>query len=336
VRYYSIVITSSSGSVVRPSSLASLNLPATWTSSTTGQPSGTLIPGAQNIELDIPVWTFGEPAGYGWLRVHGVSIQEVGQANDLNGLDIAIYGGMMKGLPLAKPQQAGLLAKGKIFVGFGNWIDTDMTVEMIFYSDTGSVESPKNISVNWTKGTPLSDMVQQTLSAAFPTMKTNINISPNLVLGDDQQGFHGTMEEFGAYVKAISQPIIGGNYPGVDISLTGDTFNVFDGTAQQGGPIMIAFEDMIGQPTWITTTSVQAKFVMRKDIVPGVNIQFPQGIPTTLSADAASPLVAQKTTFQGSFLVTSARHVGNFRQPTADAWVTVVEAAATSPQSAGG
>jgi hypothetical protein len=34
-----------------------------------------------------------------------------------------------------------------------------------------------------------------------------------------------------------------------------------------------------------------------------------------------------QVSFQGKFQIATVRHVGNFRQPTGDAWVTVFEAA---------
>ncbi len=91
--------------------------------------SGRAIPGALNIEWDIPVAPFATPMGAAWVRVWGVSLAQISQSSDLNGMNIQVFGGMQKGLPLANPMQYGLLVQGQIFQAFGNWIDTNQTLQ---------------------------------------------------------------------------------------------------------------------------------------------------------------------------------------------------------------
>jgi hypothetical protein len=331
MRYYSIVLKEpSSGSIIRPKSLASLGLNATWTSFVNGQ----TIPGAQNVELNVPTTTFAEPVGAAYVRVWGVSLEEIGQANDLRGKSIEVYAGMQKGLPLAKPEQSGLILQGTINQAFGNWIGTDMTLDMIVVAGTGSQEEPKNIVHKWKKGTKLTDAIKQTLATAFPDYKADIQISPNLVLTNDDIGYYQTVGQYAEHVKNISSSIIGGGYHGVRISLKQNTFSVFDGTTEKS-PIKIAFEDMIGQPTWIDPLSVQFKTAMRADISVGDFIKFPPAITTQTEEGAPTQgsTLRSSSVFQGTFMVTQMTHFGNFRQPDAASWNTTFNVSSTTPQT---
>lgn len=329
MRYYSIVISDpTSGKVVTPPSLTGAFSDASYTSYANGQ----TLSNALNIELDLPVYPFAVPAGNGFVRVWGISLQEIGQASDLHGKAIQVYGGMQSGLPLANPKQNGLLAQGYIFQAFGNWIGTDMTLDLII-RPTPTVTAPPNLVFNWVKGTSLSDAIKSTISTAFPGYTTNINISADLVLQNDETGYYSNLAQFSQYVKQISQSIVNSpTYNGVDILIKEKTFNVFDGTSQ-APPKQLQFQDLIGQPTWIAPTQMQAKFVMRADLNVGDFIKFPI-TPVVSSAQSVSPLVNQKLTFQGTFFVNEIHHYGNFRQADAASWVTVVTASAVQPASA--
>ena len=108
----------------------------------------------------------------------------------------------------------------------------------------------------------------------------------------------------------------------------GNGISVFDGSqaAPARQPKQLAFQDLIGQPTWIESPNISIKTVMRADLSVGKQIKLPPSLITNTAA-ANSSLINQKATFQGGFRIVSLRHVGNYRQPSADAWVTVVEAA---------
>lgn len=326
MRYYSIVLTNpTTGQIIRPSGFTSL--PATYTSFINGK----TIPNAWNVELDIPVTAFAEPLsqdGTGAvIRIWGISLKEISQASNLNGSLISVYAGMQKGLPLANPKQAGLIMQGYVFQAFGNWIGTDMTLDLICFAGTagtGTVSNAKNLVLNWTAGMELSVAIKNTLSSAFPTLKSNINIKSGLVLASDQKGFYQTVGQLASLIKNISAGIIGGNYAGVSIILDGNTFNVYDGSTQ-AAPKQINFQDLIGQPTWIQSPSIQVKTVMRADISVGDFIKLPQTI-TTNTAQSQSQ-ARNSSAFQGSFLVNQVRHIGNFRQPDGDSWATTIDAA---------
>lgn len=315
MRYYNIAITDSSS-----------NTTATWTSHPQGlmQPPD---PGALNVELDIFSVALATAKTGSYVRVWGIPIQQIAQAFNLNNLSIVVSGGMGKGLPLANPAEAGILASGTIQQAFGNWIDTDMTLDLILMPGSVPNAAPQNLTINWKAGTALSSAIQQTLNTAFPGYPQNIAISPNLVLNHDEPGFYGSLPQFAQYIKGVSQDIVGGSYPGVDIALTNRTVRVYDGTVA-ASPKQLAFTDLIGQPTWIEPGVVQATCVMRGDISVGDQVQLPPSLVTvTPAAMSAYSQARQGSIFQGTFVVSQVRHVGNFRNPGAQAWVTILNLA---------
>jgi hypothetical protein len=290
--------------------------------------NGLTIPGALNIELDIPVIEFATPRGAAHLKVWGVGLKQIGQSSDLNGKDISITAGMAKGLPLANPAQAGLVMEGTIFQAYGNWEGTNQSLEFVLYPKTGSPDDPMNLVINWKAGMPLATAIANTLQTAFPTYKQVIGINPNLVLPNDEPGYHQTLTQFAQYIKSISQNIIGGNYGGVSISVRNGVFYVFDGTTPTT-PKEIAFTDLIGQPTWTSVATIQFACVMRADLQVDDYITLPQAQITT-SAQSYSQY-RNSLIFQGKFRVQSIRHVGNFRQADALSWLTIVEAYTVPP-----
>jgi hypothetical protein len=305
------------GKVIQsPSSVAP---DSTYTSFVSGQ----TLTAALNIELDVPVVPFATPMGAALVRIWGISLQEISQASDLNGMNIAVYAGMQKGLPLANPAQAGLIMQGVVFQAFGNWIGVNQTLDLICQPSIGTDAVPKNFSFNWKAGTPLAQAISNTLSTAFPGTKQNINISPNLVLAHDEPGYYKTLVQFATYVKQKSADVIGGNYPGVDIVLKQNEFDVYDGTTPTT-PTQIAFQDMIGQPTWIAPQTIQVAFVMRADLEVGGYIKMPPSIVTTTSSSFSQ--FRSKSAFQGVFQINQIRHVGNYRQQDAASWATAVNA----------
>lgn len=122
-------------------------------------------------------------------------------------------------------------------------------------------------------------------------------------------------------------------HPGVLITLVGNKFTVYDGTAPQK-PIEVAFQDLIGQPTWIGPATITFKTVLRSDIGAGNLVKLPSGIitPYALTSQAAaypgSP-ARSKLAFQGSFVIQEVHHYANFRQPDAESWNTTYTAVVT-------
>jgi len=240
---------------------------------------------------------------------------------------------MAAGLPLANPAQQGLIAHGTVVPAFGNWEGTVQTIDLILHAPftKGNVPDtprrPAPIVHNWQKGQPLSQAITQALSTAFPGFTPNINISPNLVASYTDTGFYPTIEAYAGYIRSISQSILGdSNYPGVLIAPQGNSFVVSDDTQSNSSATQINFQDLIGQPTWLGLNTLSVKTVMRGDIKVGRTITLPP-TPTVASAQSA-PQFRQNSALQGSFLVLNGHHVGRFRQPDAQSWVSIFECAA--------
>lgn len=335
MRYYSIILQDSSGNLVTtPSSVP--NSGATYTSFANNK----TIPAALNIELNIPVADFAAPSGDAFVRIWGISLQEILKAKNFVGNTILVFGGYQLGLPLAKPSQAGQIMFGTVKQAFGNWIGKDMTLDLICGPYVGTALQPKNITLAWKKGTQLSQAIQQMLNTAFPGSPVTMQISSNLVFTQDVTGFYDSLQQLNAWVLDQSRSIIGTsitNYRGVRIlpqqKASKLSFLVYDGSNQPNNITQINFEDMIGQPTWIGTFAVQVKFNMRADLALSDLISFPAALTTQTQA-GAPPLgsnVNQTSIFQsGQWMITYMQHYGNYRQPDAASWNTTVNVAAIS------
>ena len=322
MRFYNLIVTGpNNGPTTTYSSLA----------------NGKFNPGALDIELDLWAFNYATAAGGGmdvksYARIYGIPLQTVAQATDLNQGTIEIYGGMSPGLPLATAaaNQQGLLVRGTIFPAFGNWIGTDMTLDLVLAPPTGSNTRPINITGNWKKGAQLSNAITAALTAAFPEQTINVNVSPKLVLNYDNPFVYGTLQQFAQYAKGISHKILGPppNYAGVNIVVAGNAINVFDNSMAPPTIKQIKYQDMIGQPTWL---GIQTNFntVLRADIAVGDTVQLPPAIQ--INTPQSAIIAKNRLSFAGQYIVQSVRHVGRFRQPDAGSWVTVFQAVPAQP-----
>lgn len=303
-------------------------------------PDGTPDPNALMVEIDVSATSYATPAGGSFVRIWGISLQELGAANNLTGKNIAVYGGMSKGLPLANPQQQGLLVQGMVQQAFGNWIGLDMTLDLIITAgqplQNKNTDQVKNLTFTWTKGTPLSDIIKSVLGQNYPGTTADINISNKLVLNYDSPGYYGSLIEFAQFLKRISVSVIGtATYQGVDVVLKGNTFAVFDGTTAKT-PINISFIDLIGQPTWIENQRILVTTVMRGDISVGDYIKLPNTQLTTTAGSLSQ--YRQAPIFQGVYQVGGEygiHHIGSSRQPDGRSWISTFDCYPPLPAAAG-
>lgn len=334
-----------------------------WTSHPNGAPASTWPdPGAQDMELDLTIADYAVPDKVNFVRIYGVSFADIGQSQNWNpnptgqfspaaqvtnaapsnpaggpsqpkpanakmiGASIAVYGGMGKGLPLAVPDQAGLLISGTINEAFGNWQGTDLTLDLYVVAANVTGNQKANLSFHWPAGTPMATMITQTLNQAFPGYKIKMNISPDLVLTNDEPGFYGDLVSFSKYLHDISINILRNvvGYAGVRLWMgPNNTFIVDDGTSVSA-PKQIAFTDLIGQPTWISTENINFTTVMRGDIQVGDIVELPKTMTTSTAGSVVS--MRDQLAFQGTFFIRSVRTIGRFRNPNGASWISVYEA----------
>ena len=337
MRYYSIEIRNKDGEIIRPIGWDKLGLETSYTSYV----NGATLPGALNVELDIPTAPMAMPKQGAYVKIWGVSIGEISQANDLSGCGITIYAGMKKGLPLAKPQQSvAPLVEGQIYQAFGNREGTLQSLDLVLQPSVGTLARPVNLILDWAANTPLAGALRTTLSNGLKDFQLEIAISSDLKLPGTQVGNYPTLQTLASEIKLLSQdslfrgikPLGGGPYTGVDIYVKGKKIYVVDGTQNVGlptfdTPTQILFEDLMGQPTWIGPNVINVRTVMRSDL--GVNdyvklpdnLRSPYVITTPAAAFSNVPSRSQST-FKGKFWIREAHSYGNFRQPGGTSWVT--------------
>lgn len=317
-RYYEITVTPIGGTKPLKS----------WSS----ENQGVYNPQAQNIVIDLLAYDYATPMGASTISIEGVNIEDIGQAKSFTGMTLQIRGGMKKGLPLANPHQAGTLLTGQVFQGFGNWEGTNMTLDFVVLASPFTYSTPGNFVLNWPKGTALSGSLSSMLSGAFGSdVNQIINISPNRVLPIDQIGHYHSFEQASTAITGMTEGQFGSTDPGVILSIRGDGTVMATDYTQPSNPVQIQFTDMVGQPVWIAPYEIQMKLVMRADLSVSTLIKMPEqltnlpGIVTTQPGSLPS-YTDQNSIFTGNFFVKSLRHVGNFRSPQGESWVTIVNA----------
>lgn len=320
MRYYDIILT-------KPGTTGPIRR---WTS----HPNGQFNPAALNVEFDMPIAPYATPTGAMTITIHGVPKDDLSQAYRLEGMEIAVYGGMQKGLPLANPLQSGLLLRGQVFQAFGTWEGTEMRLDLVVYPSTFTIDNPGNFVLSWRAGTPLADALKTTLSIVYPGMPIIMNIGSNLVFNNDEYHFCATLEEFATYIGNLTESEFKQR---VDITIQSGAIVIRDKTYQPP-VISLVFTDLIGQPTWIKALTMQVMTVMRADLQIGSIITMPTElrnapgfVKTNLSIATSSDGGALSSTgkdgviFQGRFMIGLVRHLGNFRSPDSNDWASIFD-----------
>lgn len=301
-------------------------------------PGGPPDPGALMVDLDLPQGVEHAAMGAGTVKVYGVGIETISQAQNFTSKSIAVYGGMGVGLPLATQlqPQSGLLVQGSIYPAFGAWVGTDQSITFIIQNLPAEGEfKPANIVVQHQQGDKLGDVVKKTLTTAYPGYDVNVNVSDRLVLDHQGAGFYATIESFAKATRNMSLSIFDaggflatGNYPGVQIATHGTTINVTDGQQGTSGAKVIQYYDLLGQPTWVGLNTISVTVVMRGDIQLLDMVTLP---PTIAQSTAQSnPQLRDNSVFQGTFMVKEIRHIGNSRAADSMAWSTVLTLISTN------
>jgi hypothetical protein len=337
-RYYDITISDTlNGPPITVPSLAfgQPGTPARWTS----HPNGKFDPAAQEVEFDFAVLPHGQPTQNGaFLRIWGVDLGTMQRASIFGpqpgtgapGKYIRMLGGMQAGLPLANPAQAGMLLQGRVWQSYGNWRGTDQTLDLLVLNAPATLTAPTNIAFTWEKGATLASALPSVLSVAFPGMKQQIAISPQIVAQAREVGVYSSTNELAQFLLSITKSIGAGaipNYPGVSLVAQNGTIRASDGTEVQT-PKQIVFTDLIGQPTWLGGDQnfgvISVQTVLRADIQAFDTIKLPPELSQTGSYVLNQPNsfanFRNASAIQGSFFVQSIRHLGKSRSPDGTQW----------------
>lgn len=305
---------------------------------------GTFNTGALDVDFDLTLVGQHEVASLQTARltIHGVAYADIQNASGWTNAAIQIRGGMLAGLPLTDPSQQGVLAYGSVFQAFGNWTGTDQSLTfMIKPPDQLAAGKFAAISANWLKGSTLKDALTSTLASAFPGVPLDVqSLNPALVLDHDTPLLYRSLPQFAQFLNTRSRNVVKDpSYKGVRFSWVGPTLKVEDGTGALPVAKQLMFQDMIGQPVWVSPFEIQAIFVLRGDLAMGDIVTLPPGLQS-ISASSAT-IVRDRTTLPGTFRVTGLRHVGRFRSPDGANWATVINllvetSASGSPATGGG
>lgn len=345
MRWYEITITDPAQPSVAPQ---------VYTSWVNGQND----PGALNVNFDFNVAPYSTPLGAHTVEIWGIPLKSISWATNLTYKNVSIKAGFKPGLPLAtvaSRYQSGPIINGFILQSFGNWIGNNMTLNLIIASGPapvlaaspttagqaastasasaqpplGSPETPVNFTLDMPQGMTMATALENSLSAALPSFTRKINIRDIIA----PRGLYETarsISELAQKVKQISKEIIGGDYTGVEIGQIGGnrTIRVYDGS-NPGQVKQIDFKDLIGQPTWIEPFKIQFKCPMRADLDIGDIIEMPKnetaGFYGVMPNNALSIANYRNQSAQlGTYYIDTLRHVGNFRQPDANSWATIV------------
>lgn len=289
-------------------------------------PSRTDNGSALSVDIDIFQTWYHQPAQNGYIKIKGVDFKQLNQSANFNNAKIRVSVGMSKGLPYAKPSQAGLIIDGTILQCFGNWLGSEVSLDFVIGSATYNPNTEVNLSFDWKKGTPLQDAVTNTLNKAYPTVPISGSFSPNLIYTEDQPGQYTSLLAFSKYVNAVSKQIITSeNYQGASIGSSSAGFILSDGTIPPTKTTKIDFTDLVGNLTWLDLATINAKLIMRSDLNVGDKIIFEKGSPVLNTINNYSQY-RNNLSFNGIFQITQIRHVGSSRQADGNSWCTVVNA----------
>lgn len=300
----------------------------TWDSAPGGRPD----PNALQVDLDISVTTADAPNNGSHVRIWGLGLRAISQTKKYYGKNIEVHGGMARGLPLAKPQQFGLLAKGIITQAYGNWEGVNQTLDLVFAPGgeipCGAGPNPmppkKNIVLDWKKDKKLEEALRSTLRTAFPGMQIEFDLSEQLKADQDRPSYHPNLAQLNYELRRITQELVGGHYPGVSIELSQGKIKVWD---KNQNATRIEFSDLIGMPTWIGPQTIQVKVVMRGDLDISKKITLPQTfVNSSQSGAPVGSAIDQQMSFAGDWDIQELRHIGASRAPAGDAWITVITA----------
>jgi len=292
-----------------------------------------------HIEFDALITGYDVISSGTMIAIYGLPISMLRQSVQLSGYQLNLYAGFSSGLPLANPNQAGLIISGQIYNPYANWIGTHQSLNLIvnpspLLNDKGQALS---ITLDGKKGEKLSDVLRRALQVAFPEFTLDISISDKLILAEDGVGVYNRIGQLAATMRSQSFAMINSDsYTGVQMVMQNRLIRVFDNTsAESGSGIMILPYELAGQPTWIGPVSVSFKCPMRADLRCGDSVELPADIisgPSSLLSvnnDRSYAMLRNTVNFSGKFLITSVRYVGQYLNPdNSNSWVTIYEAVA--------
>jgi len=194
-------------------------------------------------------------------------------------------------------------------------------LQLNIIAGSNPLTDPRNLIVNWKKGVSLADALGEVLKE----LPTDFKIKDNLIVNFDHCGYYPTYAALAAFIKQYSEGFIkDANYQGVIIARQNDTFIVFDGSKTPDKIVKIDFKDFIGQPQWLNVNQVTFTVILRGDLKLGCLVEMPERLISQYAFNSSIFNEREKLNFKGKFQVVSITHIGDFRNPSPDAWSTIL------------
>ena len=316
MRYFDIVITDSKGTALDR-----------WRSH---DENGTVKDGFLRVEINAQVSVQSQASSNTSVKIWGVPLKYLSQKYNMNGMKMEVYGGMAKGLPIANEAQRGLLFRGEIIRTYPMWENTSICINFIAiaYAKTKRIDD-KSFIFKWSKGQKLSDAIKQTF---LDISSIDIRISDQLVNNFDEIAHFSTIQDFGRYIKQRSKSLlILNNYTGVDFAFENEKLIFTDNTVQQTKKAkIIDFKDFIGQPTWQHVVNIDVRLVMRGDLMINDVVNLPDRLNAIYNPEHLGFNQRDLLSFTGDWIINTIQHVGDSRNLSGDAWVTMLNLTKTS------
>ncbi|EKM5742883.1 hypothetical protein PU345_002160 [Enterobacter kobei] len=300
--------------------------------------------GALDIEFDIQTLGAGLIAAQSsTLVIRGLPMSVMKQSVNLSQCVCTLNAGFGSiGLPLATSQSVhyGMVLEGQIYTPYANWQGANQSLNLGLINYAPMLKMTGTLRLSGQRGEKLGDMILRNMKEAYPGRRIVMSIADNLILPENVQS--AEYDNMGAYSMAIGSLSRGimndSKYPGIQIYMQKDFIAVSDLMYPLAGVTHnIALEELIGQPSWEGFNSISVKVPLRADINVGDGLRLASytdctiyspygGFGTILTSNGGAAMVArmQDTTFTGNFIVSGIRHVGAFRNPSADAWVSII------------
>ncbi|HEO9044236.1 TPA: hypothetical protein QIF36_002403 [Enterobacter kobei] len=300
--------------------------------------------GALDIEFDIQTLGAGTIAAQSsTLVIRGLPMSVMKQSVNLSECICTLNAGFGSiGLPLGRAQSVhyGMILEGQIYTPYANWqgVNQSLNLGIINYAPVLNVTGA--LRMDGKRGENIGTMILRNMKAAYPGKRVVMSIADNLILPEDTPSAeYLNMGGYSLDIGSLSRGIMNDpEYVGIQIYMQKDFIVVSDLLYPLSGIIHnVALEELIGQPTWEGFNSISVKVPLRSDINVGEGLRIASytdckiytpygGIGTLLTTNGGVAIVArmQDTTFSGTFIVSGIRHVGAFRNPSADSWVSII------------
>lgn len=300
----------------------------------------------QHIEFDVLIQGYDTVTSGLVIAIFGLPVEFLREDNNLRGYQFTLSAGFQAGLPLANPDQRGIVMQGTVYTSYANFIGTNqcLILNCITQQFDNVLSSYPIVPIvfNGKEKDKLSDVLLIALKNAYSTEKYpdlifDIKISDKLILTEDMWGlYEGGLQQLAIAMRSLSKGLYQNiSYDGVRMTMQGNKIIVWDNDykPQNIKVVPIKLQELIGQPSWLSVNTMTFKCQMRADINVSDYIKLdksPYSTQERIFFSSSSQIfnyARNNLTFSGMFQIRSVRHVGQYQNPDANnAWVTIYEA----------